>query len=134
MIQNAYGLPTQTIYALFGKLSQELTHAQRNNYGKVFQRACMVGDLDSAIDILKIHLDFELTEDDLAKLKLAHIMAKPEVLGIAVETLTEITQSPLSAQKDKVLATQALNDLYGDKDRINDKGLTDKIILNLMGN
>jgi hypothetical protein len=91
-----------------------------------------VAPLEEAVEILKMHLDVELTEEDMDKLGLAAKMAKPEVLGIAVETLTEITQSPLSAQKDKVLATQALNDLYGEKDRINDSGLTDKIILNLV--
>ena len=131
-MQNAFGLPTQTVYALFGTLSMELTHAQKNLMGKIFQRACLVGDIEDALKILKVHLPQELTEDDMDKLRMCHMVAKPEVLGIAVETLTEITQSPLSAQKDKVLATQALNDLYGEKDKINDSGVTDKIILNLM--
>ena len=49
-----------------------------------------------------------------------------------MQTLTEITQSPNSAQKDKVLASQALNDLYGEKDKVHDAGITDKIILNLV--
>ena len=132
-MQNANGLPTQTVYRLFDKLSFPLSHGDKNVLGAIFQRACLVGDFDGAMAILEVHLPQELTEADIKKLELASKIAKPEVLGVAVETLAEVAQSPLSAQKDKVLATQALHELYGEKERINDTGLTDKIILNLVG-
>lgn len=131
-MQNAFGLPTQTVYAIFGKLSPRFQHAEKNMFGAVFQRASMVGTLEDALGILEVHLHQDLTDKDKDLLKLAHTISKPEVLGVAVQTLTEITQSPLSAQKDKVLASQVLNDLYGEGDKINDTGITDKIILNLV--
>jgi len=131
-MQNAFGLPTQTVYAIFGKLSMNMNHAEKNMLGTVFQRAALVGPLEDAIRVLKVHLYQDLTEEDEALLKLAHTISKPEVLGVAVQTLTEITQSPLSAQKDKVLASQVLNELYGEKDKIGDDKAMDKIILNLV--
>ena len=132
-MMNAYGLPTQTVYLLFDKLSVPLKHVQKNEMGTAFQRACLIGTFEEAVEILRVHFPGDLTEADIDVLKLAAKVAKPEVLGLAGQTLAEIAQSPMSAQKDKVLASQAINELYGDKDRAHDKTLTDKIILNLVG-
>lgn len=130
-MKNAFGLPTHTIYVLFDKLSMTLTHGEKNNLGAIFQRASLIGPIEDAIAILEVHLDCHLTEKDHKILGLAYKFSEPELKGLTVETLANVADSQLSANKDKVLASQAINSLYNEDGQVNQTHM-DRLILNLV--
>ena len=63
-----------------------------------------------------------------------HTMVKPDVLGHAVDCLLGIVNNHTGSTKEKIAASTVINELYGDKQIMQDKGLADKLILNLGGN
>ena len=127
-------LPTVTGKLIFQNLSLKLTIQQVNICSALFQRMALVTTFEDSLEALQVQLrDIgELTAQDQADLALVYKLTKHEVLGLAVETLSDVTQSQLAAQKDKVSAATVINELYGEKELIKDSVLTDKVVLNLV--
>ena len=98
-----------------------------------FQRLCLVSDYDTAMKALVPHLDQALEGNHKTALSLIHQISKEDVLGLAVESLIDITAKSNGNNRDKIAAIAVLNELYGDKELISDETLTDKLVVNLVG-
>lgn len=62
-----------------------------------------------------------------------HTLAKKDVLGQAVDCLVGIINNATGSTKEKIAAATIINELYGEKQLTNEKGLADRLILNLGG-
>ncbi len=102
-----------------------------------YQRMCLVASEDEALSVIKSHFKPEHRKitgaEELAALKLVHATVKQDVLGLAVEALVAIVSSHNGGSKDKLLAASMLNDLYGEKELIQQSTLTDKLVVDLVG-
>jgi hypothetical protein len=98
-----------------------------------FQRTALVADLDTCMRVVMPHIDKKLSLADKQAFQLIHELAKPDVLGLAMEALVEALDRKNSASKDMVAAATVLNELYGEKHLIEDVKLTDKLMINLVG-
>jgi hypothetical protein len=99
----------------------------------IFQRLSLVADYDTAIRGVTPYIHRKLTPEDSTVFTLLYGMAKKDVLGLAVEALLEVAETSKS-HKEKIAAAAVLNELYGDKDLVKDVSLTDRLIVNLVGN
>lgn len=107
-------------------------HAWKVPLGQ-FQRLSLVTDYDTAIKAVVPHLDVKPSKQHVLSLKMIHEISKNDILSIAMERLVDVVESSRS-DKEKVSAATIINELYGDKDLIKDVKLTDRLLINLVGN
>lgn len=97
-----------------------------------FQRLALVADFDTAFKCLNPHINGKPSEQQRLGLSLIHEMAKSDVLSIAMERLVDTVETTRS-DKERVAAATILNELFGDKELIKDVKLTDRLIINTVG-
>jgi len=128
-------LPTNLGIQLIGDLIQaRLTNA---NYVKeavcAFQRMALVSDLDDSIKAMDFWCKIECrkwSETERAKLAICHEIVKKDVLGIAIESLVDLSVNSAAA-KDRLAASTILNELYGEKQLIETGSFTDRLLVNI---
>lgn len=101
-----------------------------------FQRMAAVADYETAIVALTSTLKpderkFNVFETKL--LKLCYDTTKSDLLAHAVDAIMALTDGQNVASKDRLAAAAIINEFYGEKHLIEDGVLTDKLIVNLIG-
>jgi len=97
----------------------------------VFQRLALVADYETCVRALMPKISRKLTEQHNIVLKLIYDMAKSDVLGLAIESLCDVAEK--ASGKDRIAASTVLNELFGEKQLIEDVKLTDRLMINLVG-
>jgi len=102
-----------------------------------FQRMALVGSVEDAVAVTKTwfkpqHRVIKAGSAEDQAIQLCYKTVKQDVLGLAMDALITVVQSTNST-KDKITAAAVLNDLFGDKQVIQDSVLTDKLVMNLVG-
>ena len=128
-------LPTTLGIQLIGDLIQ--ARLTNHNYVKeavtAFQRMALVSDLEDSIKAMDYWCKPEgrrWSTAEKAKLAICHEIVKKDVLGIAIESLVDISVNSPSA-KDRLAASTILNELYGEKQLIETGSLTDRLLVNI---
>lgn len=103
-----------------------------------FQRMALVADLETAVNATKpwfANKNRHIAKDspDMGAMKLVHSTVKQDVLGMAVDAIIGVMQAGMGSTKDKLAAAAIMNELFGDKQIIQDAVLTDKLVMNLVG-
>lgn len=111
---------------LFGK-----PHAWKEPIGQ-FQRLSLVTDYDMAFKAINPHLEEKPDEQHTLCFKLLYEMAKHDVLSLAMERLVDTVEASRS-DKDKIAAATVINELFGEKHLVEDVKLTDRLMINLVG-
>jgi hypothetical protein len=93
-----------------------------------------VTDFDVAFKAVAPHIKSGMTVSDqqMIGLKLIGSMAKSDCLSLAMERLVDVVETSRS-DKDKIAASAIINELYGEKELIADVKLTDRLMINLVG-
>lgn len=105
----------------------------------IYQRMCLVGGMEMALAAVKPFFKpscrvIKKDTPEWAALALVSETVKQDVLGLAMDALVGIVNAGMGSSKDKITAAAVLNDLFGDKQVIQDSVLTDKLVMNLVSN
>jgi hypothetical protein len=103
-----------------------------------FQRMCLVADLEMAMSAVKPwfkpeHQVISENTPEMAACIAVHSCVKQDVLSVAIDAVLGIANSPVGSTKDKLAAAAIINELYGERELITDAVLTDKLVLDLVG-
>lgn len=98
-----------------------------------YQRMCLVADETVAMSALRPYIGAALLPAHKQMLSLIYSMCKSDILSLAVEALVNTAENSRS-DKDKIAAATVVNELFGEKELIKDVKLTDKLMINLVGN
>ena len=109
----------------------ETPHGYKQPLGQ-FQRLSMVTDYDMAFKAVAPHLTGKPDEQQVIGFKLIHDITKHDCLSIAMEQLVETVETSRS-DREKIAAATVINELYGDKELVKDIKLTDRLMINLVG-
>lgn len=96
-----------------------------------FQRLSLVTDFDTCMKALMPAVQTKLNHQHKQVLHMIYDMAKADVMGLAVEALVDVASGKY-VTKDKIAAATVLNELYGEKQLIEDVKITDKLMINLV--
>ncbi len=99
-----------------------------------FQRMALVSTLDDAIEAMNYwikpeHQKWAKAEKD--QLEVAHRLVRPDILGMALESLVQLATNARS-EKERLAAATIINELYGEKELVDNNSLTDKLLVNIM--
>jgi hypothetical protein len=99
-----------------------------------FQRMALVSTLEDSIEAMNYwvkpeHKRWAKPEKD--QLEVAHRLVRPDVLGLAIESLVQLATHGRS-EKERLAASVILNELYGEKELVDTNSLTDKLLVNIV--
>lgn len=128
-------LPTDLGMTIIGNLVK--TRLQEPAHDKeavtAFQRMALVSSLDDAIEAMNYWVKPEhktWAKAEREQLEIAHRLVRPDVLGIAMESLVQLATNARS-EKERLAAATIINELYGEKELIDQASLTDKLIVGI---
>lgn len=99
-----------------------------------FQRMALVSTLEDAIEAMNYwlkpeHKTWAKAEKD--QLDVAHRLVKPDVLGLAIESLVQMATNGRS-ERERLAAATIINEIYGEKQLVDTNSLTDKLLVNIV--
>ena len=126
--------PTKTAVALAkaSDLDKLFSDVQqwRTNLG-IFQQMALGSSLEICMRAIMPHIDKQLNDQHKKCFELIHGLSRQEALGIAIGGLVDIVENSRVA-KDRAAAAAIINELFGEKQLIQDDKLTDKLVVNLV--
>ena len=96
-----------------------------------YQRLSLVSEHDTAFKAVAPLLTSKPDDQQMLAFKLIGTMVKSDALSLAMEQLIDMAESARS-EKERLAAATVVNELFGEKQLIEDVKLTDKLMINLV--